>query len=687
VLRATLALLAGGLAIAVLLVCTGLVLRELPKVASMDPNAKIYLPPPATRSVIYGSTGQEMAVLAAEQDREEVPLDKVPKEVVTSVLGIEDANFYSHHGINLKSGFRALFADVSEGAAQQGGSTITQQLIKNTITGNDKTLDRKLREAVLAYRLEDQMSKNEILERYLNIVYLGHGAYGVQAAAETYFNKNVEDLGWPEAALLTALIRNPVGYDPIRNPKLAAQRRTVVVNRLVRIGKLTDAQAKEILATPLPTKVFKRAERTASAQLVGGSYFTEEVKQILLDMPELGPNAQERYDAVFGGGLKVYTTYDPAAQAAAEDAVKVVPDSGGDFFAGLAALDPTSSAVRAMVGGPDFTTSKVNYVTQGWRQPGSSFKTLVLLAALEAGYVPSDTISGSTPCRFPNESDEKGYSEVKGGGRTADLTSQTASSSNCAYMRLGQTVGLDKVAALAEKLGVNTVSDKRGPSGELVEIPMTEEIPLTLPIGSQEVHPMAMAGAYAAIANDGVYRAPYYIDKITNSAGKVLYEHVDPGVRVFSTQTARLATQVLAKNVTSGTGKNARLSEQVAAGKTGTTQQNADAWFVGYTPRLVTAVWLGSPDDREAVRIKGASIMGGNYPAKVWKAFNEVYHQDLEPVEFLKAETTRKGKAIRYTNKYDKGSTTKKKTTAPKAATTAPDAAPAPAPDPAPAAP
>jgi len=622
---------------------------------------KVLLTPLATRSVIYDSNGGEMALLFADEDRQEVPLSDVSEEVRQAIITIEDADFYHHKGVSLKSISRALKSDLGAGSVEQGGSTITQQLIKNSITGGQQTAERKVREAILAWRLEGQMSKDEILEQYLNTVYLGHGAYGLQAAAETYFNKSVTDLGWPEAALLASLVRNPTGYDPVAFPKVSTSRREVVVNRLMAEDEIDQATADAILDTPLPAEVFERSRATAQAQLVGGGYFSESVKQYLLDLPALGATASERYDAVFKGGLRVYSTYDPTAQQAAELAVTKVPDSGGKFFAGLASVDPRSGAVRAMVGGPDFETSKVNYVTQGWRQPGSSFKYFVLMAAIEAGYVPNDTISGSSPCRFPDPTGPKGVYTATGGGKTASLTSQTLSSSNCGYLRLGQTVGLDKVADLANRMGMITVEAATNPDGTptLKEIPIPADI-LSLPLGSKEVHPISMAAAYATAVNDGVYNPPYYVDKVTDAKGKVLYQHQVEGTRVVSVQTARLVTEVLAKNVVSGTGKKARLKEQVAAGKTGTTQENADTWFVGYTPYLSTAVWLGSPTGREKIVIKGRAVFGADYTAQVWNAFNAAYHADLPPLEFVEPEATRRGKSIRYKNKLDKGVAKKK---------------------------
>ncbi len=626
--------------------------------SSHQPDKPILLAPLATRSVIYDANGAEMALLFADEDRQEIPLDSVPDLLKTAVIVTEDEAFYSHKGVNLKSAFRALLSNVNAGETTQGGSTITQQLIKNSLLTSEQTLERKVNEAVLALRLEKQISKDEILERYLNTVYLGHGAYGLQAASETYFDKSVATITWPEAALLAALIKNPVGYDPIQYPDLVKERRSIVARRLLDEGEISEAVRDEIDNAPLPSELFKRSKATASAQLVGGSYFSEEVKQQLLDMVELGATPRERYDSVFKGGLRVKTTYEPDAQAAAELALLNFPDTRGQFFAAVASVESTSGAIRAMVGGPNYEISKTNYVTQGWRQPGSSFKMLVLAAAFDAGYVPADTISGISPCKFPDANSKGGvYSGTNssGGGKVADLTSQTTASSNCAFLRLGQTVGLEKVAALAESMDIRTIDEN------FKEIPLSDALVTTMPLGAKEVHPLAMAGAYAAMANDGLYHKPYYIEEVTDSKGTVLFTHVDPGRQVVTPQTARLVTQVLAKNVTSGTGRNARLKTQVAAGKTGTTQENADAWFVGYTPQLATAVWIGSPTSRDKLIIRGKTIFGADYPAKIWKAYMEPMHADLEPVPFTPAAKTRKGKAIRYTNKVDKGGTVRPK--------------------------
>jgi penicillin-binding protein 1A len=639
----------------------------------------IVLSPLATRSYIYDSTGGQMAVLYADEDREEVPLSSVPKLLQRSVIGIEDRAFYHHAGINARSIFRAVFSNIEAGDIEQGGSTITQQLVKNSLLGTEQTIQRKIKEAALALRLEKQMSKKEILERYLNTVYLGHGAYGVQAGAETYFNEPVDRIGWPEAALLTSLIRNPVGYDPVSYPTLSRRRRALVAHELRSQHIIGAAEERAINAAPLPTQTFRTAQARSAAQLAGSSYFSETVKQELLDLPELGATPQQRYDAVFKGGLRVTTTFDPRAQLLAEKAVAELPDTKGRFAAALASVDPSNGAVRAVVGGTNFATQKFNYATQGWRQPGSSFKFFTLMAAFQyAGAVPRDTISGASPCRFPDPGSPKGVYQAKGGGKVASIDSQTLSSSNCGFLRLAMYTGLDKVAALANAMGITTLVPKVDAEGHPVldaaGNPVIEEGPvpsniLSMPIGSKEVHPLNMAAAYATAANDGVYNPPYYIEKVTDSKGKVLYRHQPQPLRVVSVQTARLVTQVLAHNAEAGTAKAAGLDHQPSAAKTGTTQENADVWLVGYTPRLSTAVWIGSPEGRTRVVLKGVTQFGAKYPSKIWHDFMESYHDGLPVVDFAEPAPTRRGKSLKYSNKLDRGTVRRRTTT-----TTAPAA-------------
>ena len=648
-------------------VSTGAILTvgSIPNAIEGKPGKPILLAPLSVRSIMYDSSGGELALIAGSEDREEVPLSRIPETVRTTIITVEDAAFYEHHGVSVKSITRALFSNVASGGVAEGGSTITQQVIKNSIVGSSQTLQRKIRETSLAIRLEEQMSKDEILERYLNTIFLGNHAFGVQAAAETYFNKNVEDLTWADAALITAIVRGPTLYDPIKNPRNAQNRRDLVAKRLLESEKINQQQFEEILAAPIPTTVQPRRQRTAKAQLVGGGYYAEEVRKELLSLAALGDTPEAREKRLLDGGLRIQTTYDEATQKAAEDATKKVPTADGKFFTGLVSVEPGTGAVKAMVGGPDFATENVNYTTQNYRAPGSTMKPIALITAFEQGIIPSDTISGAGPCWVPDVQDTEngGYKKISNfgdsPGKTADLTSQTLASSNCAFLRLGQIVGTPAIAEMAGKLGINTIKEGVRP---FVEIPMTERVKgnlSTVPTGTLEVTPISMAAAYAAIAADGKFVKPYLVQKITDARGKVLYEHNDPGVQVFSVQTARMVAQMLEKNVQSGTGKRAALKSQPAAGKTGTGNNNTDAWFVGFTPYLATAVWIGNPEKQETVTFGGNDVEGGEFPAATWGRFNAAFHKDLPVKGFPDpAKSTRSSKYLKYSNPKDSGRST-----------------------------
>jgi penicillin-binding protein 1A len=629
----------------------------------------------AERSLVYASDGTLLASLHAEQDRSPVALSAVPKPVVQTILAIEDDGFYRHKGVDLHSTLRALVENVESGGVEQGGSTITQQVVKNALLSPERNLKRKVKEAVLARRLEKVMSKDEILERYLNTVYFGNGAYGVQAAAETYFGEDVTQLSWPQAALLAGMIRNPEGYDPFRDPKAALERRRIVLDRLVETGRLTQERADAYEQEPLP-------EARHTVLPAPDDYFVEEVKQQLLADARLGATPADRYNAVFNGGLKIHTTFDLRAQflaIAARD--RVIPGTKGVFTAGrdpvtgqpvdgtvaLASVDPATGAVRAMIGGPGFDHYKYNLATQGVRQPGSSFKVFVLTALLENGYVPSDTVNGSSPCSFPNPGGTpnpyKAENFEGSRGSTANITTQTLKSSNCAYLRLGQIVGLDKVVDVAHRMGITS--------------PLDPAV-ISLPLGTMEVSPLEMAGAYAVIANDGVRNAPYLIDRVEDRDGKVLFRHASHPERVVSSDVARLAADVLRRNVDGGTGTRARLPGREAGGKTGTATDYADAWFVGFTRQLSTAIWMGAWQGKVPMRrVGGISVVGGSYPASMWGAYNRAYHEGLPVLDFLKPPSTRAGKYLRAPNESkssssSSGSSTRRRSSSRSTATTSP---------------
>ena len=651
--------------------------------AGSSTEGVIDLGPLDQRSYVYAADGSLLATLRADVDRQPVPLSSIPAHTVDAVLAVEDAEFYAHDGVNLRATLRALVANVDSGGTVQGGSTITQQLVKTELVGSEQTIDRKAREAVLARRLEQLMTKDEILERYLNTVYLGNGAYGLQAGAETYFGISVGELDIPQSSFLAGMIANPSAFDPIRRPDASKSRRDLALRRLASYGRITAEQAVELSDTPLPTQISQVQPRP-------DTYFVEEVKQQLLHDPRLGATQEERDYAVFRGGLRIFTTLDPRAQqmatqsrddvlaelapeGAAPATVPIAPnpETGVPRVAtgAVVSVEPGTGAVRAMVGGAGFTDQKFNVTTQGrGRSGGSTFKVFVLLALLENGYVPDDTISGSGPCSFtgipgldPDPYEVDNFDNSRGGGGT--ITQQTLRSSNCAYVRLGQVVGTDKVAAQARKMGMTT--------------PMMPVV--SMPLGTQEVLPIDMAAAFASIAADGVFNPPYYIDRVEDRSGHVLITHRANPRRAESPESARLAADVLEKNVQSGTGTRARIPGQHAAGKTGTAQNSGNGWFVGFTPYLSTAVWMGSTADNFEVRIAGRGITGGSYPAEIWGRYMRAWHQGLGPRDYPDPPKTRPGKALRLDRKIDTtggstGTTTRRRSsTSPKTSTTTTD--------------
>lgn len=578
------------------------------------------------RSVVYADDGQTVLATLQVENRSPVAIDQVPPILQNAVLDVEDARFWTHGGVDLPSTVRALAANVQQGTVSEGGSTIAQQLVKNAVLTPERNLDRKVREAIIASRLEGKFTKQQILAMYLNTVYFGNGAYGVQAAAETYFNEDVSRVTAGQAALLAGIIRDPQDYDPIRNPRQASARRSYVLDRMVGQGHLSRVQADDIKTSPLPSSV------TVPASANTDDYFVEEVKQrLLLPGSPLGSTYTARYNALFRGGLKIYTTLDPRLQQLAEEKVRSdIPANRQGFTGALVSVDSATGKVRALVGGPGFDKFKFDLATQAVRQPGSSFKLFTLLAAYENGYSPYDSVNGSSPCplRFPDyvfNPNEVMHNDEGQSSGTVNLMSATANSINCAYLRLAHEVGLPKVVEMAHRLGVGQRKDL---GEDLKAWPSTV-------IGADEVTVLEMAGAYATLADDGVYRAPTFVDRIEDPGGKVIYKGGDPGRRVISEQVSRTAVMTLRAVVQYGTGVAANLPDRQVAGKTGTTERNTDAWFDGITPQLTTVVWMGDPKAKTPMfDVGGIAVYGGTYPARIWHDFMAGALAGLSPVTF-----------------------------------------------------
>ncbi|MHB1137433.1 MAG: transglycosylase domain-containing protein [Microthrixaceae bacterium] len=608
---------------------------KLSDAASFDVAAQIALPELQEGSTILDMNGDVMGELVGAENRIVVPLEAISTEMREAVLAVEDSDFYRHHGVSARSILRAVQANSEAGTISQGGSTITQQLVKLSLVGDETSLRRKVKEASLAIQLENQYCENttqkeckdHILEQYLNTVYLGRGAYGVEAAAQLYFGVSASELSWGQAAILTSLIRNPNNYDPIRYPEVAERRREVVLGRMVEVGAITQAESDFIAASPLPTEVHTSVS-SASAQDL--DYFERKVRDELLKAEWLAPTEELRRYLIFNGGLTITSTFDPRAQYLAQLASDSNPIQAAnpETVAVVASVEPATGAVRAVVGETNIPgKGLVEIATPALgRSPGSSFKTFTLLAALEAGYTIRDSILASPApqklYRGWGITDSTWPSGCRGG--TIDLARATSSSNNCAFVRLQAAVGGDKVVGVARRLGINTMRD-------------TAAMTPSLTLGGTEVRPLEMAAAYAAIANDGKFNPPHFVSKVSDRDGNVLFEYEPSTEQAIPVEVARQATEALEGVVSGGTYKGGSLpNRQPAAGKTGTNEAtdggNTDVWFVGFTPQMSTAVWIGNP--AAATNMKGGRVQGGTVAGRVWHEFMAPYLDGSPVVEF-----------------------------------------------------
>jgi penicillin-binding protein 1A len=597
-------ILAGGLVVGIFLVALLMSTGILVDAQRFDSG--ITLRALKQRSTVYNSAGGVVAVLGS-LNRQEVPLEQVPKILQNAVIAVEDQTFRTNEGVDFNAVARAFVKNLTAGEIGQGGSTITQQLVKNRILTPRRDLKRKVREVVLALRLNDQFSKEEILEQYLNTVYFGQGSYGIKAAVERYFLRDsvfgpvpiaMEDVTIGQAALLAGVIANPEGDNPFNDPERAAARRAFALDRMVEEGYITRGDAEVAVQEPLPTIV-------PDAELRPRNAWAEEVQDRLINDPMysvLGPTTEARRARVLTGGLKIIATIDPAVQRLAQDAMsEVLPEKPG-FTGAMVAMDPRNGFVKAMVGGPAFLESQYNIATTyPGRQAGSTWKVITLAAALANGFSPKDTISGSSPCSFGLLGRTR---NAEGRGGRQSLRSATANSVNCAFARLSLAVGLDEVIETAEKMGITQ---------------NTLQPILSLTLGTIESTPLEMATVASTIASGGVRRDPVFVSKIETPDGTVVFdaERDLKAVRAIPREAAICEIDMLRGTIAGGTGTAARLFDnRPVAGKTGTTDNRADANFLGFTPQLAVFVWHGNA----LAQVPGAGF-GGQIPARIFKAF------------------------------------------------------------------
>ena len=637
----------GGPAVAVLGAAARLVVTALlamvvvpPVAVAVAAGTLLYAPLPAAElpderpqvraepSVVLDGDGNQIGVFRGFDRTVEVEPDEVPSVVGDAVVAIEDQRFWAHDGVDLEGIARAARTNLEVGAVAQGGSTITQQYVKNVYLSNEQTIERKLTEALLAIELEERMSKEEILFGYLTTSYFGDGAYGIGAAAEVYFAKPVADLDISEAATLAGLVQAPTRLSPRNDLDAAEQRRRLVLQAMADQGYLSAADHEREAARQLWLVDGDRSRPAGPVTVVaarpakGASdhpYFVDWVESQMLD--QFGP------DLVYRGGLVIETTIDPRLQAIAERTVaRQLEDTEYPVEMSLVSIDPSTGHVVAMVGGRDHAFSQVNLATGGSTgfQPGSSFKPLVLAAAFERGIGPETTYPAparwevpgcSGPCTISN------YDFADRGSIT--LREAMRLSVNTVFAQLVLDVGIDATVDLARRLGLEHL-DPDGAYGP------------SLALGAAESSTLEMASAYGTFANRGVRVGPTGVARVTDADGNVLVDNRRPqGTRVVSEATADHVTDVLVDVVENGTGTRARL-DRPAAGKTGTTQEYRAAWFVGYTPQLSTAVWMGHADRLASLRnVNGVrSVTGGSHPAVVWQAFTDAALAGVERAEF-----------------------------------------------------
>ena len=542
------------------------------------------LPQPST---LYDVQEREIRGLA-ERDGINVSLQEIPRSFQDAIIVMEDKKFYRHHGFDLVGVGRAVYLNLKNRRVVAGGSTITQQTAKNLYLSHERTFSRKLKELFYAFQLERRYSKDEILALYCNTIYFGEGAYGVEMAARTYFGKHARELNVAEAALLAGLPNWPSQYDPYLHPEKARERQHLVLQRMVEEGKLTSREQRQAQEQPLE---FNRI------RFLGGDapYFVAMVKDYLV----------KKYGQrmVYQGGLRVYTTLDQDMQQAANQAVASgLEPHAADLQAALVAVDPANGELRALVGGRDFTTAPFN---RAWarRQPGSTFKPFMYSLGIAWGFTPADTfMCEEVSYRLPSGEVYKptDYGKEPYHWRRFTLKEAVMISDNVVAVQVNRILGPKETARHAEKFGFQGI-----------------EPVLSLPLGSNEVRPVDMAAGYSVFANRGVYSQPYFILRVEDKQGRVLEANQPIQRRVIDPTTAYIVTDIM-KGVMGPGGTGARLRtifDREAAGKTGTTDEFRDAWFVGYTPQLYCSVWVGY-DQKKTVNLPGGAVAG-----PIWAGF------------------------------------------------------------------
>lgn len=641
----------GAIVVAGALLTTAVVIGIGPRlwrVANAHQQVPVVLPEfesLSQRSYVYDVGGNVIAVFERENSQP-ITLAQVPPTVLSAFLAVEDEQYYLHHGVNLRSFARAVLSNFSSDAPRQGASTISQQVVKNEfLAGLPRDGRYKGLQAHYATMLEKKMSKEAILERYLNTVFFGNNAYGLQAAAEVYFGKNVGELTMVQGAFLAGLVRSPSGFDPIRHSERARARFRQVTERLADVGLVTPFVGSMLGETwKMPERV-----QTIPTYTTKPTYYTEAIKEYLLRQATFLGDEQQRANLLYRGGLKIHSTFNPNLQALAEQARTQLPENAQGFDAAIVTLDTKTGAIRAMVGGPGFQprVAEINMALVP-RQTGSSIKIFILAAALQAGVEPTDLLDGTTPCTFadPNDATKPFIIKDATGRGVVTVQEDTWASINCAYARLSQIVGLNRVVDTTYRMAHSPYLYQ----GQTDRVPVQPYA--SYATGANAMRPIDMASGMQTIANNGLHHDPYYVDYIERADGTRLYTHDDPGVQVLDPGVALNAVSVLKGVLTRGTAAKTLANFPFpAAGKTGTQVDNTNSWFVGASPQLTTAVWVGDPDAYTPMInipefVGVGEVQGATYPARIWGALMEPALAPL-PLEDWAAPPEPTRKAVR----------------------------------------
>ena len=589
--------------------------------------------PLAQTTFVYTSTGSLIAPLHATEDRVVLTQDQMTQDARDAVVAIEDRRFYEHAGVDLRSIVRAAAVDLSHGQVIEGGSTITQQLVKNLYTGDAQSLRRKIEEAALAMQMEQRYPKDEILTMYLNTVYFGEGAYGIEAAAETYFGVHASDLTLSQSAMLAGLVTSPNHFDPFVRPDSARGRRDVVLRIMRQMGTITTHERRRARLQPI------RVRHDGAETTYPYPYFIDYFKRWFLSNPAFGATYDDRYKLLFTGGLRITTTLDPDIQGAAQDAVSSVLHYPSDPDAAVTVVDPRTGYVRAMVGGKDADywantgAGRVNLATGAGgsgRQTGSAFKVFALVAALAHGYSADTTFAAPASITLPlpgggswsvTNADGSGYG-------TLSLRTATEESVNTVYAQLVQQLGADTVVREAKTMGMRCCTSVGEPKGPLLAVDSAV-------LGSNEANTLEMASAYGTLATGGRHVEPVPVESVVGPDGSILWQADPEPAQVVDPQVAAAANDILQDVVLYGTGTAANLGRP-QIGKTGTDDNHDNAWFVGAVPQLSAAVWVGYHEGQipmEPPRSR-ITVFGGTWPAQIWRLLMQRATKSLPPEPF-----------------------------------------------------